>query len=162
MQVILFIIIILLLLSTYTQVALSVWRDEVNGKKPPEPDSDSEVEEIIPNAAGPSSDDQTQDRPPPTSDSEGAMADDDWDLDAVLKEAEQQEIQTGLRSSPSRNLPLQGVSGEADDDSMWEDIDSFLEADPAPVKKAAPAASHPDEDDDMWDIMDEMERNQKS
>lgn len=152
------------------QVALSVWHDEARGisqhQEPPEEsididDINSDEEE---GQAGPSGSGQTSEPPtrPPSSASERTSSpDDDFDMDGV---------------SGAKPTGMQGAADEFDfevemwDDTPFTDGPTSTPTNPTnpttdqaePLRKPSAPSFGQDEDQDMWDLVDELQAQAKS
>lgn len=146
------------LIISRLQVALSVWHDEARGisrhQLPPEEsididDINSDEEE---GQAGPSGSGKTSElptRPPSSASDQTSGPENDFDMDGVLG------------SKPTRS---QGAAGEFDFEvEMWDDTPFIDSTSTASVNPANPPANPPvpplcqDEDQDMWDVVDELQ-----
>lgn len=157
------------------QVRLSVWRDEFKGLAH-EPGSDSEnengnededmdaepsVEPSRRQSTAPSSASHRSSSPPPPPTSRPPSAasehDDifDDDFEALLQQAGSS-VQTASISAP--NSKSTAATTVDDEEAFWADMDMAGEMDQAPP----PAVSKPndamDEDEDMWDIIDQVNK----
>ncbi|KAH7926302.1 Swi3-domain-containing protein [Leucogyrophana mollusca] len=180
--------------SKRMHVALSVWRDEakglVNGKKP-----DDDGEDVIDltsdrdpsggvggSRSGTEEDDAPSHPPslPPSSDGE----DDDFDIDAVIREEEERlaamRAANLTSTSPPRTAPKATYRSQpntdadppslmdVDEDMMWDEIDAFQDPLLQPSPRSTTASSQVpdasttsntdhDQDEDMWDVVRELE-----
>ncbi|OJA08160.1 hypothetical protein AZE42_03595 [Rhizopogon vesiculosus] len=166
--------------SKRMQVRLSVWRDEakglVNGKSPEDTDGDDVIDLTDQNidsvdASADSVPSRTPSLPPSSSEAE----DDDFDIDAVIREEEKRlAALRGERSaSPAplapkaryKSLPAEVADGMSiDEEAMWNDLDAFddpvLNPAPPPPKSNGPNLIADDHDEDMWDMVREIEREE--
>ncbi|EED80138.1 predicted protein [Postia placenta Mad-698-R] len=181
--------------SKRMHVALSVWRDEskglINGRKVDAALSDSDNSSDDDNGGMPrnsnaasiaqdivtaptASSSRAPSRPPSSSEPPSSDGFDDFDIDAIIREEEeQQRVASEMSrqvSSPDtnpqyRSKPTVAPSPNVDDEAMWEQlIDELPDAALPPVSppSIAPASSgnfnnDMDEDEDMWDAVREIE-----
>ncbi|KAI0780895.1 replication fork protection component Swi3-domain-containing protein [Trametes elegans] len=191
--------------SKRMHIALSVWRDEakglINGHKIPgsddsDSDSDNEASKNARLRDGQSTKGQSeepQDVPvatdddrsarggslPPSSPSSASTSlgalDDDFDIDAMIREEEHTRAQPAASSSsrppPTAvyGAPRPAASEPADEDeAMWDAMDDFPDGPYVPPERPQPPAPPPasssgggaadeDMDEDMWDMVREME-----
>ncbi|GJE87165.1 Swi3-domain-containing protein [Phanerochaete sordida] len=184
--------------------ALGVWRDEyhglLNGRKPEELNSDDESgsdkndedDEPQTQQRGPSSDAEVPGpeearssspalRPPSSASEFTPAPDDDFDVDAILREeAEARKAAAASKSTPSgaavtsastqaasQARPPVGMDDD-DDQAMWDELHAFEEDTFPPAKPSNPPAStrtadedmDMDMDEDVWDVVREMEQEQ--
>lgn len=162
-------------------MSLGVWRDEakglINGKKPEELDDGVNIVDLTsdvepasspshikpPQSSSPATDhdmDMEMEQPtrPPSSGTDYEGDEGAFDLDAVLREHEEEELQR-LRASAAaasaRVAPKQQVETVDDDemDALWAEFNNA----PSGPTPAPPPRLVPDEDEDMWDIMQDTE-----
>ncbi|KAJ7581453.1 replication fork protection component Swi3-domain-containing protein [Mycena floridula] len=131
---------------------LGVWRDEAKGKKPAEPESDeepsaageSDVADYAPSSAAPT-------RPP------SSTGDSDPDLDDLIREAEGLSDHAVTNDEPMLDAVLSSTSVakstavDQDEEMYWDEIDD-----------GPPAVRSMDDDEDMWSIVDEAQREEHS
>jgi len=166
------------------QVRLSVWRDEFKGvtKETEQPDSPDVIDLTEATLVGteengkdelenPQTDQASSRAPslPPTSSEAG---DDDFDIDAVIKAEEERlavlraatadseplhtpDSPTLAEKAPSRSDPDTSAM-DVDEASLWEAFDD--PGVPEPSHDTRPSATSVGDDDDMWDIVDEMQQ----
>ncbi|KAF6765249.1 replication fork protection component Swi3-domain-containing protein [Ephemerocybe angulata] len=156
------------------QVALSVWKDEANGV-PHQPESEDEDMEGEPartdgepsrseqrqSSVGASSRNSSPPPPPPTSRpaSSASEYDDifDEDFEALLQaEAASSAQSTAISSSTSKSSAATTAPTD-DDDSFWADM-AEMDQDPVPSKPPPQKDVPMDEDQEMWDLIDEAEK----
>jgi replication fork protection complex subunit Csm3/Swi3 len=152
---------------TPPQVALSVWRDEakgiVNGKGPipdEDPDAGSDDEVNLPrDVPVASSREGSPSRGPPTS---GSEAEDDFDLDAAIREEEELER---IRAQSGGAKKATAATDDMDDEAFWAELaqSSGVDVDgiagpSAPKAPAQPAKAAPAQvtEDELWEEMDDM------
>lgn len=182
------------------QNSVGIWKDQfhgtINGLKPEElndggeSDSDSEAEARIP--ALDLSMDAASSSPPRPAPSSSRVIDveDDWDIDAVIREAQERTTASSpvrgavhgvsapapppARVSDAPTLPPTASTSSAQDDedaAMWDEFDideaALLAAtqEPTTHTSSPPSAPPPaqmmdDEDEDMWDAVREIEEQQ--
>ncbi|KAI0721057.1 replication fork protection component Swi3-domain-containing protein [Cerioporus squamosus] len=174
-------------------VALGVWRDEAkglinghqidgDGEDADHSDSDADNDDVPRPTDVPVATDDERSSPapsrgpslPPSSASEAGGLDDDFDIDAMIREEE-----TAQASGPSivptasapapRPAPAASVSAPVDEDeAMWDARDDFPEQPYVPpdreqgAQKPSTAASTMDEDEDMWDMIREVEQEREA
>ncbi|KAG5650768.1 hypothetical protein H0H81_011107 [Sphagnurus paluster] len=168
--------------SKRMNVSLSVWRDEahglINGRKPDEDDEVIDLTEapetdrntlrksssrgsspVSDDAAAASSSSRLPSRPP----SSGTEIDDedDFDIDAVIREEEVRLAGKGAVSQPpisnSGNKGKSKAQVDDDDDAlMWEALDAMQSGSSLSVK-AALQVSKTKDDDFMWDELDALQ-----
>lgn len=148
----------------------------MNGKKPEDPDdkavvdltSDVEPDSspsrpkrklLHPKSSSPLIDadmdmDTEQPTRPPSSSTE--FDDDGFDMDAIMKEQEEESLQRLRAASGKAALApkAQAVYADEDVDAMWAELDDI---DVAPAASAPAPQPVPDDDDEMWDIMQDNE-----
>lgn len=161
-------------------MSLGVWRDEakglINGKKPEELDDGGNIVDLTsdvepasspsrvkpPQSSSPATDhdmDMDMEHPtrPPSSGTDYDGDEGAFDLDAVLREQEEEELQK-LRASAAaasaRVAPKQIETVDDDEmDALWAELDNA----PSGPASAPPPRLVPDEDEDMRDIMQDTE-----
>ena len=170
---------------TETKVALSVWRDEARGlanDRPIDLSSDDEGRDISKTADNSSGHPPSEPLPssgaaspittspiptrPPSSASEHASVDDDFDIDAFIRsEADHAVSQPAPPASAPKAKHTYGRLKEhpgltAEDETMWDELvgDEPVLAPTAKPPGAVPAERLFDEDEDMWDVVREMEK----
>ncbi|EIW85142.1 Swi3-domain-containing protein [Coniophora puteana RWD-64-598 SS2] len=150
--------------SKRMQVALSVWRDEakglVNGKRPddepleiPEEDGDEVVQT-------PAEDRRSSN---PTSPPSSIHADNDFDIDEVIRQ-EEERLKT-IREPPAKPSHQPSTSKavdhvmDVDDADMWAELDGFADPFEEKAGSSKPASDKQQEqgDEEMWDIVHELE-----
>lgn len=158
---------------------MSVWRDEskgfVNGKRPDDTDGDDVVDltdQNIDNVdasfnSGNSVPSRTPSLPPSSSEAE----DDDFDIDAVIREEEKRlaALRAERSVSPAppapkaryKSLPTEVADGTSiDEEAMWDHFEAFddpiLSPVPPPPKSHGPSLIA-DDDEEMWDMVRELE-----
>jgi len=160
------------------KVRLSVWRDEskgvTNGKQSSDdPDViDLTTEPTLVEAEGDGASPRTQSLPPASSE-----VDDDFDIDAVIR-AEEERLAT-LRTAtadsgsphtsrsptlPEKSLSTSGPEANAmdvDEAGLWDAFDEPPTLFDVPQSNP-PSSTPAGDDDDMWNIMDEMEQGEPS
>ncbi|PSR76039.1 hypothetical protein PHLCEN_2v8701 [Hermanssonia centrifuga] len=166
--------------------ALSVWRDEskglVNGMKPEEfadLDSSSSSDENE-NTADPmqQKDSTTPDGAeqltsrsssppprPPSSVGTSLGGDDDFDIDAMIREEEElaaASVSTQLITASTSNTAIKSRPAVDDDDAMWDELgeDFGVPVTSQPAQATASMTVSADDDEEMWDIVREMEAAQ--
>ncbi|KAF8077900.1 hypothetical protein FPV67DRAFT_1662683 [Lyophyllum atratum] len=173
--------------SKRMHVSLSVWRDEahglVNGRKPHD-DDDDEIIDLTENPGGDpttsknessrasspvsdgAADASSSSHPPSHPPSSGAEMDDDddFDIDAVIRDEEARVAKERAASQASDTLTNfttnrdkgKGRLDDDDDTAMWEALDAMQDN----VSHAAQFAStvpRMDEDETMWDELDALQ-----
>ncbi|KAG1756716.1 Swi3-domain-containing protein [Suillus paluster] len=166
--------------SKRMQVRLSVWHDEakglVNGKKLEETDGDDVIDLTDPNIedadVSTKNDDSSSLRVPslpPSSDAE----DDDFDIDAVVREEEKRlaAFRAERSASPAppapkaryKNLPAEVADEmDVDEEALWNDLEAFddIIPNPAPPTPKNRESNLLAEDEEMWDMVRELEREE--
>lgn len=109
---------------------------------------------------------------PPTS---SEPDDDDFDIDAVIK-AEEERL-AALRNDTSMSIPgspvLEPSSSryrerddadkmDVDEEALWQGLDALPQALPDHPPKAARPVSAQDNDEEMWDIVNELEQDEQN
>ncbi|KAF9242124.1 replication fork protection component Swi3-domain-containing protein [Melanogaster broomeanus] len=177
--------------SKRMQVRLSVWRDEakglVNGRQP---DDDPDVIDLTEPTLVGTEDDKEPENHQPTSDGASSRApslppassdaeDDDFDIDAIIR-AEEDRLATlrattsgsgSAQTSPTPKPPAKASYREnpdanavdIDEAALWDDLDPFDGPQPLsnPPQSTTPSSAAPDEEEDMWDVVNEIERGEK-
>ncbi|KAF9218318.1 Swi3-domain-containing protein [Gyrodon lividus] len=112
---------------------------------------------------------------PPSSDTEN----DDFDIDAVIRAEEERlaaqrtsmsgvgPAQTSPAKPPARASYRENPDANAmdiDEAALWDDLDAFDDPQPIfnPPQRTAPSSAAPDDDEDMWDIVNEIEQSDQS
>ncbi|KAH7889223.1 replication fork protection component Swi3-domain-containing protein [Phlebopus sp. FC_14] len=157
----------------------------VNGKKPGEDDDADIIDLTEPTIVGTGSgDEEKEDQPRRTRrDSESSPTpslppsssepDDDFDIDAVIRaEEERRAASSASAAAPKSPSPGPAATAKAsyredpdahemdvDEAAMWDDLDALENAPPPlqPPRNAAPSSASKDNDEDMWDIVNEIE-----
>ncbi|KZT70163.1 Swi3-domain-containing protein [Daedalea quercina L-15889] len=173
--------------SKRMHVALTVWRDEYKGintghKVDPGSDESSSDEEGaepkldatgVPDGSEVPDAEQASSRPsshPPSSEPPSSDGFDDFDIDAMIREEEERRAaeESSTRIDIGRNsVPQPKSAAQDDDDAMWDALDEGASHTPGPAPaQYASISSHaglpPDEDEDMWDVIREMEADESS
>ncbi|TFK92093.1 Swi3-domain-containing protein [Polyporus arcularius HHB13444] len=178
-------------------VALGVWRDEAkglinghqvdgDGNDADHSDSDADNDDVPRLTDVPVATDDERSSPAPSrgpslplsSASEAGGLDDDFDIDAMIREEEAATAQydqqgpstTSTASVPApRPAPAPTSSTPMDEDeAMWDAMDDFPEQPYVPPdhhegpQKPATAAPAMDEDEDMWDMIREVEQERET
>jgi len=145
-----------------------VWRDEakglVNGKQPddepleiPEEDGD----EVVQTPA------EERRSSNPTSPPSSTHADDDFDIDEIIRQ-EEERLKT-IREPPAKPSYQPSTSKavdhvmDVDDADMWADLDGFADPFEEKTGSSKPASDKQQEqgDEEMWDIVHELEVSTK-
>ncbi|KAI6005619.1 replication fork protection component Swi3-domain-containing protein [Pisolithus albus] len=167
--------------SKRMQVRLSVWRDEskglVNGKKPEPEDRDLiDLTQGDPNVTERDTQEEKSDELlPPRTPSLPPMSsepdDDDFDMDAVIKAEEERlaalratndAVRTPVSTSPKLSPSKFRERNDVDEEAMWAELDNQPPFHHPPDSAAnAPTTLARDEDDEMWDIVDELEQGEQ-
>jgi replication fork protection complex subunit Csm3/Swi3 len=162
------------------KVRLSVWRDEakglVNGKEPGERGDEDVIDLTDSNFEGADvNDDSSSLRAPSLPPSSSEADDDDFDIDAVVREEEKRLAAFRAQRSVSpvppapkaqyKILPPEVADGmDIDEEAMWNDLEMFndpiLNPAPPPLKGSKPSLSVDDQDEEMWDMVREQEREE--
>jgi replication fork protection complex subunit Csm3/Swi3 len=160
------------------KVRLSVWRDEakglVNGKESGENGGDDIIDLTDPNFEGADvNDDSSSLRAPSLPPSSSEAEDDDFDIDAVVREEEkrlaafraQRSVSPAPPAPKARYKILPPEDGmDIDEEAMWNDLeifdDSIPNPAPPPPKSSEPSLSVADQDEEMWDMVRELEREE--
>ncbi|KAG2054647.1 Swi3-domain-containing protein [Suillus hirtellus] len=165
--------------SKRMQVRLSVWRDEakglVNGKEPGENGGDDVIDLTDPNLEGADVNDDssslhTPSLPPSSSEAE----DDDFDIDAVVREEEKRLAAFRAQRSVSPEPPAPKAKYKVlppevademdiDEEAMWNDLEIFDDSipNPAPPPESSKSSLVVDnQDEEMWDMVRELEREE--
>jgi replication fork protection complex subunit Csm3/Swi3 len=165
---------------TSMKVRLSVWRDEakglVNGKEPGENGSNNVIDLTDPNFEGADvNDDSSSLRAPSLPPSSSEAEDDDFDIDAVVREEEKRlaafRAQRSVSPAPPapkakyKLLPPEAADGmDIDEEAMWNDLEIFDDPIPNPAppppKSSKPSLLVDDQDEEMWDMVRELEREE--
>ncbi|KAG6866958.1 hypothetical protein C0991_003874 [Blastosporella zonata] len=167
--------------SKRMHVALSVWRDEahglVNGRQL---EDDEEIIDLTENrhdaplthnttsrASSPTSNGaayaSSSSRPPSRPPSSGSeLDDDDFDIDAVIRDEEERlarerETNSNVSSVSVRDTEKGGIvlDEDGDDAAMWDALDSMQGTMPQAIEPSA-TQSRIDEDDAMWNDIDAL------
>ncbi|KAG2157167.1 replication fork protection component Swi3-domain-containing protein [Suillus clintonianus] len=162
--------------SKRMQVRLSVWRDEAKGLvKPGENDDDDVIDLTDPNIESTKNDDSSSSRAPSLPPSSSEAEDDDFDIDAVVREEEIRlaafRAQHSVSPAPPapkakyKILPPEVADGmDIDEEVMWNDLEIFDDpiSNPAPLppKSNKPSLLADDQDEEMWDMVRELEREE--
>lgn len=162
------------------KVRLSVWRDEakglVNGKEPGEHSGDDVIDLTDSNFEGADvNDDSSSLRAPSLPPSSSEAEDDDFDIDAVVREEEKRLAALRAQRSVSpvppapkaqyKILPPEVADGmDIDEEAMWNDLEMFNDPVPNPAppppKITKPSLLVDDQDEEMWDMVREQEREE--
>ncbi|KAG0707700.1 replication fork protection component Swi3-domain-containing protein [Suillus ampliporus] len=168
--------------SKRMQVRLSVWRDEAKGivdnKKTEETDDDV-IDLTDPNIDGADvstkHDDSSPSRAPSLPPSSSEADDDDFDIDAVVREEEKrlaafraERLGSPVPPAPKsryKKLPTEVADGmDVDEEELWNDLEVFddIIPDPAPPtpKNSGSNLLVDDQDEEMWDMVRELEREE--
>ncbi|KAG2357674.1 replication fork protection component Swi3-domain-containing protein [Suillus spraguei] len=167
--------------SKRMQVRLSVWRDEakglVNGKEPGEHGGDDVIDLTDSNSKGADVNDDSSSlrAPSPSLPPSSEAEDDDFDIDAVVREEEKRlaafRAQRSVSPAPPapkakyKILPPEVADGmEIDEEAMWNDLEIFDDQirnpTPPPPKSSKPSLLVDDQDEEMWDMVRELEREE--
>lgn len=175
---------------TYHKVRLSVWRDEfkgtTNGNKS---DDDPEVIDLTePTLVGTEDGgddgrsenpqckrDQASSRPPSLPPASSEVDDDEFDIDAVIRAEEERLAALRAAEADSGSLPTSlsptlaekasarnGPDADAmdvDEASLWDAFEPQLLVDPP--QSTTPSSAPVGDDEDMWNIVDEMEQGEQ-
>lgn len=161
------------------KVRLSVWRDEakglVNGKEPGENGGDDVIDLTDPNLEGADvNDDSSSLHAPSLPPSSSEAEDDDFDIDAVVREEEKRlaafRAQRSVSPEPPapkakyKVLPPEVADGmDIDEEAMWNDLEIFDDSipNPAPPPESSKSSLVVDnQDEEMWDMVRELEREE--
>lgn len=164
---------------TSMKVRLSVWRDEakglVNGKEPGENGGDDVIDLTDPNLEGADvNDDSSSLHAPSLPPSSSEAEDDDFDIDAVVREEEKRlaafRAQRSVSPEPPapkakyKVLPPEVADGmDIDEEAMWNDLEIFDDSipNPAPPPESSKSSLVVDnQDEEMWDMVRELEREE--
>ncbi|KAG1891075.1 Swi3-domain-containing protein [Suillus subluteus] len=166
--------------SKRMQVRLSVWRDEakglVNDKEPGENGGDDVIDLTDPNFEGADvTDDSSSLHAPSLPPSSSEAEDDDFDIDAVVREEEKRlaafRAQRSVSPAPPapkakyKTLPPEVADEmDIDEEAMWNDLEIFdnpiPNPAPPPPKSSKPSLLVDDQDEEMWDMVRELEREE--
>jgi len=169
---------------TSLKVRLSVWRDEfkgvVNGKIPDDVDGDDLIDLTDQNNddvdasanSGNSIPSRTPSLPPSSSEAED---DDDFDIDAVIREEEKrlaalraERVVSPAPPAPKaryKSLPNEVEDGmSTEEGAMWDQLEAFdgptLSPAAPPPDSSGPSIIADDHDEEMWDMVRELEREE--
>ncbi|RPD66172.1 Swi3-domain-containing protein [Lentinus tigrinus ALCF2SS1-7] len=177
--------------SKRMNVALGVWRDEskglinghdVNADGSDHSDSDADNDDAPRPTDVPIATDNERSSPapsrgpslPPSSASEADGLDDDFDIDAMIREEEVAQTQgpsgpsTTSAPAPRRAPAATSNTPMDEDEAMWDAMDDFPAEPYVPpdreqaVKKPTAPAPPMDEDEDMWDMIREVEQEREA
>lgn len=167
-------------------MSLSVWRDQAkgihNGRKldgsdsddsrsdsDGEPDAEKARDADVPVATDDERERDSSRAPsmPPTSASEAEALDDDFDIDAMIRDEELQQATSNnaLRQPSAPPIPSakpDAAAAQEEDEAMWDELmgdipDDAINA--ADSQTPAPQAPISDEDEEMdWDVVREIEQ----
>ncbi|KAG1803803.1 Swi3-domain-containing protein [Suillus plorans] len=165
--------------SKRMQVRLSVWRDEakglVNGKEPGENGGDDVIDLTDPNLEDADmNDDSSSLHAPSLLPSSSEAEDDDFDIDAVVREEEKRlaafRAQRSVSPEPPapkakyKVLPPEVADGmDIDEEAMWNDLEIFDDSIPNPTPPPESSKSSlvvDSQDEEMWDMVRELEREE--